>query len=441
MNKRALVTILVGLALLLIAATIRSGWLYLVSSLLFSLVIIGLITGFFATRKVELVREAPSEVFEGEPFDVRLRVANTGRAGRHLLSFRDTQFQGKVRSGMLSRVRAQRAQFREFLRTGQAPTVLPDARDEHVKVVTVEDLPGGARLDATYEVRAPKRGVYDPAVIKVTSGGTFGSTEIRRRRQAGGSTTVFPKLFAIDSFHFDPRTSLAPVEPIEWSRKGIGQDYYGTREYFRGDSLKHIHWRSSARQGKLIVKEYEQELKPSVALVIALWNPSYGNDVHNSLEDGLRAAASITSHHESMGGLPLLVLPRGEEFVAFEAPTLFGCLEALAAYRPPEPRVGGFTASLIDAVETTLESMLPGSALVLVTNAPPEAAAAALESFGQVAAGSVVLVLEDSYGPHWKDDGAPWLAGFAGLNLNVYAVTSTVEIGTCLSDPLSTTAS
>jgi hypothetical protein len=156
----------------------------------------------------------------------------------------------------------------------------------------------------------------------------------------------------------------------------------------------------------------------------------------------LRAAASITSFHESMGGLPLLVLPRGDSFAPFEAPTLFRCLEALAAYEPP-PR-GNMAQALVAIVETALEAMLPGSALVLVTNAPGEQVAVALDSFARVAAGSVVLVLDESYGPGRKGeplDEPPWLAGFAGLNLNVYAVVSSMEIGKCLNDPLSITGS
>ena len=60
-----------------------------------------------------------------------------------------------------------------------------------------------------------------------------------------------------------PRFQWLPADSYEWGRKGIGQDYYGVREYVRGDSLRHIHWRSSARHGQLIVKEYQQEFRPT----------------------------------------------------------------------------------------------------------------------------------------------------------------------------------
>jgi len=52
-------------------------------------------------------------------------------------------------------------------------------------------------------------------------------------------------------------------------------------------------------------------------------------------------------------------------------------------------------------------------------------------------------VLDDSYGPRWKDDWldeAPWLAAFAGLNMNLYAVVAGREMRRCLTEPLNTIA-
>ncbi|MBE0478795.1 DUF58 domain-containing protein, partial [Candidatus Aerophobetes bacterium] len=38
--------------------------------------------------------------------------------------------------------------------------------------------------------------------------------------------------------------------------KGAGTEYADTREYVPGDSLHHIDWKATARQGKLMVKEF-----------------------------------------------------------------------------------------------------------------------------------------------------------------------------------------
>lgn len=40
-------------------------------------------------------------------------------------------------------------------------------------------------------------------------------------------------------------------------RAGSGTELFGVREYRPGDSLRRIHWRSSARHGELVVREYE----------------------------------------------------------------------------------------------------------------------------------------------------------------------------------------
>jgi uncharacterized protein (DUF58 family) len=442
LTKRALVIILVGFALLLIAATIRSGWLYLVASVLFALVIIGLLSGWLASRAISVSRRSAKQVFEREPFEVALRVSNNGRLDRHLVRVRDMQFPGRRKGGLGSKVKAQRAEFKEFMRTGKATAIRATTQDSSIRNVTIENLPGHSGVDVTYTMEAPRRGIFAPAEMRVSSGGVFGSAEIGHKSAVGSSLTVFPKIFPVDSFRFEPKADLAPVAPIEWSRKGIGQDYYGIREYVRGDSLRHIHWRSSARQGELIVKEYEQELKPSVVIVLALWAPEFGDAFDNSMEDSLRAAASVVSLQESMGNLPLLVVPEGQGFVTLERPTLFGCLASLAAFEPADRRVGhmeGVRAALASATE----SMLPGSAVVLITNAPPDRVASAIDGSGPLPGGTVVLVLDDSYGPKWKDewlDEAPWLAGFVGKGMDLCAITAGRDVGRCLSEPLNITA-
>jgi uncharacterized protein (DUF58 family) len=53
-------------------------------------------------------------------------------------------------------------------------------------------------------------------------------------------------------------------------RSGSGNELFGVREYRPGDPLRRIHWRSSARHGELIVREYEP---PGVQTVGILCDP------------------------------------------------------------------------------------------------------------------------------------------------------------------------
>jgi len=445
LNRRTLVVILVGLALLLIGDTIQSGWLYLVASFLFGIAIVGILAGWLAVRKITMRRDVPSEAFEGKLFDVSLRLENNGRFTRRLIWVYDLQFSSGRRYGALARIRQKRAAFKQFIRSGKAPDAATRTADDSATLIVVEELPPG-ELEVDYQMLAPRRGVYPPARLRIASGGMLGSAEMRKVRSAAHGITIFPTVFPLDSFRFDPRAELAATEAIESSRKGIGNDYYGIREYSHGDSLRHVHWRSSARMGKLIVKEYEQELRPAAAVVLALGRPGFGDLNRNSLEDGLRAAASIIGLQESMGSLPMVVYPGGGGFEAAAPPTAFGCYELLASYEVPESSGDGKSRALSSstvsrAIADALDAMLPGSAMIVVTNAAPLEAAASLERFGDIPAGSMVLVLDDSYGPRWEDNWlgeAPWLAAFAGLNMNLYAVVAGREMRRCLSEPLNT---
>ena len=60
---------------------------------------------------------------------------------------------------------------------------------------------------------------------------------------------------------FGSLAGRGPARELEASlvapRAGSGTELFGIREYRPGDSLRRIHWRSSARRGELVVREYE----------------------------------------------------------------------------------------------------------------------------------------------------------------------------------------
>ncbi len=57
-------------------------------------------------------------------------------------------------------------------------------------------------------------------------------------------------------------------------RAGSGNELFGIREYRPGDSLRRIHWRSSARRGELVVREYEPPGLQTLAIYLDPAPPS-----------------------------------------------------------------------------------------------------------------------------------------------------------------------
>lgn len=68
--------------------------------------------------------------------------------------------------------------------------------------------------------------------------------------------TVLPSPIPVN-VELPSATGFGVSEESAGQAKGAGVETRGVREYTTGDSIRHIHWRSSARTGQLQVKEFE----------------------------------------------------------------------------------------------------------------------------------------------------------------------------------------
>jgi uncharacterized protein (DUF58 family) len=140
-------------------------------------------------------------------------------------------------------------------------------------------------------------------------------------------------------------TSLVPSrQPRELEasvaapRAGTGNELFGIREYRAGDSLRRIHWRSSARHGELVVREYEP---PGMRTLAILVDPSPRNlEVADQVA---RLAASEAWDCVREGGRVSLWGPGLEPTEPSQGRDLWGLLEWLARY-PPVPSGGAADA-------------------------------------------------------------------------------------------------
>ena len=71
---------------------------------------------------------------------------------------------------------------------------------------------------------------------------------------------------------------------------GSSEEFVALRDYRHGDPLRHIHWRSWAKTGKPIVKEYEDEFFVRHALVLDTFDSEPNSEI---LEEAVSVAASF----------------------------------------------------------------------------------------------------------------------------------------------------
>jgi uncharacterized protein (DUF58 family) len=79
------------------------------------------------------------------------------------------------------------------------------------------------------------------------------------------------------------------------TRRGMLEaDFYGLREWRTGDSRRWIHWRTSARRGSLIVRQFEQRRSQNLALLLDLWQPASPTEADlENVEQAVSFAATL----------------------------------------------------------------------------------------------------------------------------------------------------
>ncbi|MBN1640060.1 MAG: DUF58 domain-containing protein [Anaerolineae bacterium] len=101
-----------------------------------------------------------------------------------------------------------------------------------------------------------RRGRFTLGPLSLVSGDPLGLFEFRRDLKVSSDIVVYPAMIPIPSFA-PPLGQLPGGDAVRRRTHYITTNVSGVRDYAPGDSFNRIHWRSTARQGRLIVKEFE----------------------------------------------------------------------------------------------------------------------------------------------------------------------------------------
>jgi uncharacterized protein (DUF58 family) len=179
------------------------------------------------------------------------------------------------------------------------------------------------------ELRSLRRGPVGASSWVVESSDFAGFFRTRRASPDAEVALVLPR-FASIAGRLQARELEASVAA---PRTGSGTEVFGVREYRPGDSRRRIHWRSSARRGSLVVREYEPPGAPTLGIFC---DPS---PVSVEVADQVaRLAASEAWDCVRDGGRVMLWAPGLEPSRPAEARSFWALLEWLARY--PAPAVG-----------------------------------------------------------------------------------------------------
>ncbi|CAN5176111.1 hypothetical protein BH09SUM1_BH09SUM1_32290 [soil metagenome] len=220
--------LLIGLAALNTAAPL----LYMMFAMMCSFFILSALLATNTIRMVSVRRDAPKVWLAGKPMPVAIHIRNGKRAAPSFsLRVQDIDVRGNVLGAAF------------FEKVG----------------------PRNIDFVQEYECLFARRGLYKMDRLELATRFPFGLIERTLYFKQRGEVLVLPQSIDVSRVMAQARSELGEFDS---NRRGNGTGLYGLRDYTSETSAKDIHWKISARRGRLMVREYEAEEKRRAVVVL-----------------------------------------------------------------------------------------------------------------------------------------------------------------------------
>lgn len=230
---------------------------------------------------------------------------------------------------------------------------------------------GRSRQRVRWQGLAPRRGIYQFRTLELATRSPFGLLERRVSIAEADRITVYPEVGQLSRrWQQIHREASETRRGARHDRSSQQQEYHGLRDYRPGDSYRWIHWRTSARLGRPMVKEFEQQHEQDLAILLDPWLPrtKVTPEQREAMEDAIKFAATVCFETCRHPGRRILLGWTGPTPGVRQGPAsvklLHEVLEQLAIIRPSTE---GGLASLLDVVPP---STLRESYLIVASTRP-----------------------------------------------------------------------
>lgn len=119
---------------------------------------------------------------------------------------------------------------------------------------------GGGRVVRNLTTRLLRRGTAHRVRSLFSSTFPLGLWRSRRELRDSVSVTVFPRPVTPRALEEATDTAMIDAEDSESAHRDWMGDFHGVRAFQPGDRLKHLHWPTVARSGRLMVRQFDRPL-------------------------------------------------------------------------------------------------------------------------------------------------------------------------------------
>jgi hypothetical protein len=257
-------------ALMVIGLYLQSNLVLLVAGLSAGPLVASVFVSAAALRRLRVSRRSPTFVFAGGPLMVDYTLDNPRRATAALAIEVDDDLVPVERTH-------------------------PDAARARPNV-TFPRVPGRSRDRQRWQGSIAVRGRYQFGTMEVASRSPFGLLERRLTVPEAASILVYPRVGKLArTWQKAYRESTETRRGRRHDRSAQQVEYHGLRDYRPGDSPRWIHWRTTARLGQPMVKEFEQQNEQDLGILLDPWLPRsrVAAAQREALEEAIRFVATL----------------------------------------------------------------------------------------------------------------------------------------------------
>lgn len=249
----------------------------------------------FARPRIEVVRRLPRHATVGVPVRYRLEVRNLSARPVAGLVLRERWPDPRPpveeflrRREPLESRRNWVDRFYAFHRWGW---LVERRRRAEGGEARIDAIPPRGKAEAQVTMTPLRRGAIGLTAVAAGAPDLFGLFHGVREARAPGRLVVLPRRYPVPRLDLPGRhRRYQPGGVAMASSVGESGEFISLRDYRPGDPPRHIHWRSWARAGRPIVKEFQNEFFVRHALVLDTFA---GDDDEDVFEEAVSVAASF----------------------------------------------------------------------------------------------------------------------------------------------------
>ena len=249
---------------LIAAVNSQTNVLFWTLGIILGAIIVSGVMGNLLLRRLEVARMVGDHAVVGQPAEVHYRLLNNKKIWPSCaIRVTEARFSGKLRT-------------------------VPEGYCLHLG-------PRHNTLVLTHLI-SETRGELELRELRVCCSFPFGFVNRAIHYLSPHKIIVYPRIGFLNQQLLARTRTFSTTGTITSQARGGADEFFGLREYQPGDSIRSIHWRSSARTGRMVVREMTSDTPPTMIVVLDIRPWADVSDGRMQSERAIELAASLICH-------------------------------------------------------------------------------------------------------------------------------------------------